>query len=76
MNFLQVEEILMMALERNSKIENKTKIKKEETFRKNWINYINCVDRYSCSYNLFLLPTEGIRGSSMEMDYFWPIFNQ
>ena len=29
MNFLQVEEILMITLERNSKIENKTEIKKE-----------------------------------------------
>ena len=40
MNFLQVEEILMMPKEHNTKIENKTEIKKEETSRKN--NRINC----------------------------------
>ena len=55
MNFLQVEEILMITLEHNSKFENKTESKKEETFRKN--NRINCVSRHSYGHSLFLLST-------------------
>ena len=73
MNFLQVEEILMISLERNSKIENKTEIKKEKACRKNY--RINHISRNNYSRGLLLLSAKGIRTVSMEMGYFWTVFN-
>ena len=71
MNFLQVEEILMITSERNSKIENKTEIKKEKACGKNY--RINHISRNNCSSSLLLLSTKGIR--AVPMGYFRTVFN-
>jgi len=74
MNFLQLEEILIITPEQSSKIENKRESKKEETYWKD--NCVNHSSWHSCSHHIFLLSTKTIRVTTMALDCIRSIFNQ